>query len=53
MLQEQEPMAKSEGQEQNPLTTEETGSFNLNLQKKVFDFSPEDVRGFIKLAKVK
>jgi hypothetical protein len=36
-----------------PLTTDETGSSNFNLQQKMFDFSPEDVRGYPKADKRK
>jgi hypothetical protein len=46
-------MAKNEGQEQKPLITDETGCSNLNLQQKMCDFSPEDVRGYPKAGKRK
>jgi hypothetical protein len=50
----QESMATNEeGQEQKPLTTDKTGSSNLNVQQKMFDFSHEDVHGYPEAGKRK
>jgi hypothetical protein len=35
------------------VNVDETGSSNLNLQQKMFDFSPEDVCGYPKTGKRK